>query len=212
MTPLVVAAAILTGRPVPLASAAILAVATLVPAWAPLPLLIWWARRRRSAGDGEVAWLSAAAAGAAAGLPLREALLRAGGRGDLEVGRFNRRLAAGLPLHLCAPEVAAMLPSQGPALAHALAVTSRSGGAMGPLLDRLTERAATHLDLRREVREATATARASLLALGGIPLLVAGHRLGSASGTAEQALVAAGITLIAAGASIGWFLVRRARP
>ncbi|UCG41279.1 MAG: type II secretion system F family protein [Acidimicrobiia bacterium] len=212
MTALVAALAIATGRPVPLASAAILLVGLVVPGWLLVAALVTWSRRTGSAEDGEVEFFTAASAHLASGLSLRHALALAGDEGQLHLQAFRRKLVAGVPLDECARDVAAALPRQGPALAHALTVSARSGGGMGPLFDRLADRAATSLELDREARTASAAARASLVLLGGLPFGLASARLTTDSTDMERVLLAAGLGLIGLGSAAGWALVRRVRP
>lgn len=211
MTEVVLAAALVSGRPTALATAALVASTHVVPPWVVAIALVAWARRLRSPADAEVAFFSSAGAHLAVGTPLRAALLLASEGADLPLDAFRRRLGAGVPLDRCARVLAGALPGQGRVLAHALIVSARSGGRLGPLMDRLAERAAADLDLRREARTASATARASVALLGGAPLLLAMHRLpGEGGGTGL--LIAAGGVLILLGTAIGWGMVRGVRP
>jgi Flp pilus assembly protein TadB len=212
MTALMAAVAVATGRPVPLASAAILLAGLVVPGWLLIAALVAWSRRTGSDDDAEVQFFAAASAHLASGLSLRDALARAGDEGQLHLQAFRRKLIAGVPLDDCARDVAVALPRQGAALAHALTVSARSGGGMGALLDRLADRAATSLELDREARTASAAARASLALLGGLPFALAATRLTTDSTDLERVLLATGLGLIGLGSAAGWALVRRVRP
>ena len=211
MIELVLAAAIASGRPTALATAGIVATAYFVPAWIVLVALIGWARRTSAIGDAEVTFFSSAGAHLTTGAPLRTALSLASEGSDLPLDRFRRLVSAGVPLEQCAAPLASALPSQGRVLAHALVVSARTGGRLGPLMDRLAERAAADLDLHHEAATASATARASVALLGGGPLLLAAHRLTEGEG-GSGLLVAAGSVLIVIGTTIGWGMVRRVRP
>ncbi|NND85462.1 MAG: hypothetical protein HKN46_09980, partial [Acidimicrobiia bacterium] len=90
MTPFVAAIAIASGRRGALVTAAVLASPHVVPAWLTMAALIAWSRRRPTHEDAEVAFFSSAAAHLSAGLPLREALVRAGDPAHLGLDGFRR--------------------------------------------------------------------------------------------------------------------------
>lgn len=178
MTAIVIATAILHGRTGPAVIAIVLVAAQALPEWVVLLALIAWSLRHRPASDAEIVFLSAVASHLRAGAPLRHALIAATWScPDLPLAPLRRALHAGVTLEGCAPHLDEALPTQGRAAAHALRVAADTGGRIAPMFDRITERAAAALDLRRETRSATAAARASALLLAGGPMAIALHRL-----------------------------------
>ncbi len=211
MTAIAIAAAILHGGTGPVTTAIALGAAEALPEWIVLLALIAWSLRHRPAADTEIAFLSAVASHLRAGVPLRHALLAAQRScPDLPLAPLRRALDAGVPLEACAPRLEEALPTQGRVAAHALRVAADTGGRIAPMFDRITERAAAALDLRREARAATAAARASALLLAGGPMAIALHRLLTKDLEGLQGtFAAAGSSLLVLGGLASWAMARR---
>lgn len=211
LTALAVAAALLRGLPPTYVG--MLALAAWAP-WAALAALAlaWIRERTKPVVDAEVAFLASLTSHLDAGQSLRRAIeLAAESAPTLPLGPAVRAARAGLPIEDCAHQMADALPTQGPSVSSALVLAARTGGSSSAVFEMLTGRAATELDLRRELRSGTAGARFSALLLGGGPLLVLLLQARNAALTGPTAVVVmVGAALTIAGSLTTWIMVRKA--
>lgn len=211
LTALAIATALLRGLPP--TYVAVLALAAWAPWVASAAIGLAWLRERvKPVADAEVAFLASLTSHLDAGQSLRQAIgLAAEGVPTLPLGPAVRSARAGRPIEDCARQIAGALPTQGQSVASALILASRTGGGSSAVFEMLTGRAATELDLRRELRSGTAGARFSALLLGGGPLLlllVQARTTALAGPTAVVVVV--GSLLIVVGSLTTWVMVRRA--
>lgn len=170
------------------------------------------AERPRHLADSEVAFLAALAAHLNAGQALRHAIVAAAEAVPmLDLRRATRSARAGLPIEDCAAELTRSLPTQGTHVGPALVLASRTGGRSAAVFEMLTARAASELDLRRELRSGIAAARFSVLLLAGGPLALVLLQANAASSTGVGGVVRiAGTALALSGALTSWAMVKRA--
>ena len=204
----------------------VIVVAGIGAAMYPLPALLAigiWALAVRSrsrvgaAPDAEAAFLGGVAAELASGAPPRAALVSAAGRADgVDLRRAARLAAAGISPRQVSEALASALPVHGRLAGAAWHLVATVGGPAVSMFELLAVRAADEGSLRRERRALTAQARASAVVVGGLPVLVliamaASGRLTSGADPALGFLVALGVGLQAAGLSVVWVMLRRAR-
>ncbi len=191
----------------------LLALAAWLPWAGALAVSLVWIRERVAAPvDAEVAFLASLTTHLDSGQALRRAIgLAAESTPTLGLERVVRSVDAGLPIEVCAGLLADALATQGDAVASALILAGRTGGSASPVFEALTSRAASELDLGRELRSGTAGARFSVLLLGGGPLVLILLRARDTSmGGATGLVVAAGAILTIAGVLVTWAMVRKA--
>lgn len=211
LTTLVVATALLRGLPP--TYVVMLALSAWAP-WAALAAisLTWIRERAKPVADAEVAFLASLTSHLDAGQSLRQAIaLAAESVPTLALEPAVRSARAGLPIEDCAVQIADALPTQGRSVASALTLAARTGGGASAVFEMLTGRAATELDLRRELRSGTAGARFSALMLGGGPLALLAVQARSTSLTGPTAVVVlVGSVLIVIGSVTTWAMVKKA--
>jgi Flp pilus assembly protein TadB len=211
LSSLLVAVAVIRGLPP--SYVGLLVLTAWFPGAAVLALSVVWFRERATAPvDAEVAFLSSLTAHLGSGQSIRRAItLAAESAPSLGLERVVRSADAGLPIEVCAKALASALPTQGEAVVSALVLAARTGGRATSVFEVLTSRAASELDLERELRSGTAGARLSVLLLAGAPLvLVLLRARDTLTGDATGLVVAVGTGLTMAGVLITWAMVRKA--
>lgn len=215
------AGALAAGAPV--GAVAVVALAALRPVWFLMAAAGWAVvhvvrrRRDRPGPDDEAALLRSAAAELRAGASLRSALASAADAAPrLDLRRVRRLAAAGAPMAEVGAALADSLPVNGPRAAAALELAGRTGAAPRRLLDALAAQAAESGGLAGERRALTAQARLSAALVGGAPLGLlallggAGRLGGLLDDPAGRAVLAVGLTLLAAGIGLVALMVVRA--
>ncbi|HEY6635818.1 MAG TPA: hypothetical protein VI141_09440 [Acidimicrobiia bacterium] len=143
-----------------------------------LILLVVW-RSRHADGDGPAVFCEGVASELRAGASLRTALAAAATAGGTP-------MSATMPLADLAARVGDMFPSLREELRLTILNAGRSGSDAAPLFDEIGSLALARAEIRREVRTATAPARATALVLGGAPVLYLANR--AMSGSLESTL------------------------
>lgn len=192
--------------------------ATVAIAGAGLPV----ARRRgrRAPSVDETAFLNAVAAELRAGASLPFALAAASSLvPDEPLREAAARACRGAPLRPVVRRLGEVLPVGGRFASFTVAVVAESGGAAARTFDRLAARSARMLEVRREMRAATAQVRFSALVVGGAPLAVLATLAATggaadlwAGGPAGRGALLVGAGLVAAGLVAVAVMVRRFDP
>ena len=155
-------------------------IAVLTIAWAMAPWLaaivvtyaIVRARARGVDPFQEVVFLQAVAAELRAGDSVRGSIAGAAARATgLSLGRATRLCDAGMPMTQVASELAANLPTCGLLTAAAVEIGAESGGRIAAVFSTLAAIQTDEIELRREVRASTASIRASVVVVGGLPVV-----------------------------------------
>jgi Flp pilus assembly protein TadB len=144
-----------------------------------LILLVAW-RSRQTDGDRPAIFCEGVASELRAGASLRSALAAAATAGGTP-------MTATTPVTDMAARVGDMFPSLREELRLTVLNAGRSGSDAAPLFDEIGSLALARAEIRREVRTATAPARATALVLGGAPVVYLVNR--AVSGSLESTLV-----------------------
>ena len=193
-------------------------------------LLPWWMsllvvacgigvvlRKSRPDPYQEVAYLQAVSAELQAGRSLRQALIDASVRApDLDLTRVVRLCRSGRPMTEVATVTAGALPGTGRLVGAAVRIAAESGGRVSTAFATLAGIQADRIELRREVRSAGSSARASVFVLAGLPVF--GLLFAGASGMLAELmamgrvgpiLVAIGSALLIGGATVTLLIGRK---
>jgi len=178
---------------------------------------LWNVRGRlaRPQASEEADFLRAVAAELRAGASLRSGLAAAGARaGRLSLSPVVRLATAGRPSSAVAEALEAALPVNGRLAAAAVRLASSTGAKSAALFADLASRAAQASELSRERRALTAQARLSAGLIGGAPLafVLLMSLVGQGPRFSGPGLMVTliGFSLIAAGESAVWMMLRRA--
>lgn len=222
LIPLLLAGALVSGAH-PVAVAAVL-LAAWRPTWFLMAAALWgvyarWSDARRLPDPAleESAFLQGLAAELTAGGSLRTALREAATRAPgLPLEESVRLASSGRPASEVAVSLAAALPVNGRLAGAAFRVASVTGGRATEIFGNLAVRAAEARRLELERRTTTAQVRSSARLLAGAPLagvgiLALNGRMGVFLdfGAGGVVILAAGLTMVGAGAAWIWLLWRR---
>ena len=199
----------------------LLATTSMLPTWASAAItvgLILRARSQRSDPYEEVEFLQGVAAELRAGNSVRSAVVGATARvPGLALGRAARMCTAGLPMADISSEFVAHLPVSGRLAAAAVEISAESGGRVAAVFSTLAGIQADEIELQREVVASTATIRASVVVLAGLPIVGFAYAMASgqfvrliAVGTAGVAILVIGGALLLGGTGVILGLSRQA--
>lgn len=198
-----------------------LGAAVLLPWWVSLAGLggaTWIALRAHRADPfQEVAYLQAVSAELRSGRSLRHALVEARVRAPgLDLAHLVRLARSGRPMVEVAEAASRALPGTGRLASAAVRIGAESGGQVATAFATLSGIQADRIELARETRAASATARASVAVLTAIPIcgLAVALVTGSLSdlmalGRVGPILVGVGSLLLVSGAAITLAIGRR---
>ncbi len=185
---------------------AALSASVLITPWLTAPivaglLIKQWSTRRDP--FVEVIYLQAVAAEMRAGSSVRHALVAAAARvPELNLQRVTRLAMAGRPMPEVAEELCSGLGSSGELAAAAARIGASSGGQLAAAFSTLAAIQSDAIEVEREVRSSTATVRASMAVVAGLP--VAGLGLGVLTGrlSAIVALGTGGVVVLLVGVGL----------
>lgn len=151
-----------------------LGAAVLAPWWASLAglglAILMAVRARRADPFHEVAYLQAVSAELRAGRSLRHAVVEACVRAPgLDLAYLERLARSGRPMDEVAEAASEALPGTGRLAAAAMRIGAESGGQVASAFATLSGIQADRIELARETRAASATARASVAVLTAVP-------------------------------------------
>lgn len=202
--------------PVPLRVTALPVLAIVAPEPALVALSVLLARearrqrRERPVGE-EALYLLGVAAELRAGLPLRQALVAAGGRAPaLDASAVRRAVEAGRPVDDVAAAAGQALPRHGRLAVAAVRIGGVTGGRVAEAFEVAAALARSDEDLERERRAAAAQAVAGATILVGLPVAAVARQVAAGDlGGPGATLIAAGSAALAVGIAAIVALIRR---
>lgn len=167
--------------------------------------------------NAEARFIAAMASELRAGATLRGSFVASvGGAPELALSDLRRIAEVGLGMGQVAEALRGRLRFHGPALASAMSVANETGGRAAAMLESLAQMAAEDRILYRELRAASAQAKASSVVVGGLPIVFLGFqavtgRLGElASSSLGVGVLGVGLALLGFGAATVGFMLRAA--
>ena len=183
---------------------------------APVGLLLawhWW-RNRAGVTTRSVTFCDAVAGELRSGAPLRMAIAAAAA--SIEARTLQELCESGAPIHALAAHLGAEFPDVGKELSAVVEKVFLLGAPSADVFDEISGLALTQVEVAQEVAAASAPARATAVVLLVAPVLALAF-VGSRSGLdlylqspEQRGAVAIGLVMMAAGLSVGGWMLRRA--